>query len=44
MEHIVKRYEEGTGSGIHMDEETGWCSGKGFDQVTWIWMCGISVT
>ena len=36
MEHIVKRYEEGTEFGIHMDEDGLIAAGKGFDQVTWM--------
>ena len=36
MEHIVKRYEEGTEFGIHMEEDGLIAAGKGFDQVTWM--------
>lgn len=36
MEHIVRRYEEGTDFGIHMDEDGLIAAGQGFDQVTWM--------
>lgn len=36
MERIVKRYREGTGFGIHMEEDGLISAGSGFDQVTWM--------
>ncbi len=32
MEHIVRRYEEGTDFGIHMDEDGLIAAGQGFDR------------